>query len=159
MGMTAKSPESPSKQVARTSALVGAETSHRVPGCSHAHHQICSAAVRVFPAPRPASSSQIDHQLPWGSTWWLWASVSHLALLAKAILWVSGAALRACKISGSCKVASRSLIGGLALQLKVLHGSGQDGHGVVLHLKRVLCVTGQDLAVAVLLGVPLCQQL
>ena len=62
-------PESPSKHVALTSALVGAATSHRVFGSFHAHQAICSAAVRVLPAPRPASINQIDHQSPWGSVW------------------------------------------------------------------------------------------
>ncbi len=67
-GITDSRPDSPSKQVPWTSALVGAATSHRVLGISQAHQPICSAAVLVFPAPRPASISQIDHQSPAGST-------------------------------------------------------------------------------------------
>jgi len=66
--MTAISPESPSKHVDRTSDDVGAATNQRVPGFSQAHQPICSAAVLVLPAPRPASISQIDHQYPGGST-------------------------------------------------------------------------------------------
>jgi hypothetical protein len=67
-GITLISPESPSKHVPRTSDDVGAATSQRVPGFSQAHQPTCSAAVLVFPAPRPASISQIDHQSPDGNT-------------------------------------------------------------------------------------------
>jgi hypothetical protein len=67
-GITASKPDSPSKHVPWTSALVGAATSHRVPGSVQAHQPTCSAAVLVFPAPRPANISHTDHQSPGGST-------------------------------------------------------------------------------------------
>ena len=72
-GITLINPESPSKHVPFKSPLVGAETSHRVPGCSHAHIASVSAAARVFPAPLPASISQMFHHSPAGSIWCLCA--------------------------------------------------------------------------------------
>ena len=157
--MIASSPESPSKQVARTSAEVGAATSQRVPGSVHAHQPICSAAVRVFPAPRPASSSQTVHQSPGGRIWWSWAVVSHFALHAKASLCASGnRAYWALTLSSL----SSSISGSAILGLPAGFQRSQQGFkqaDVHLCLQGVVSVPTQCQLVTVLLGVELSQQL
>src|SRR5580700_9464634 len=80
-GIIEQRPLSPSKQISRPSAKVAAKTPTRDFGCSQPNDLTVSAAVRVFPKPRPARSSQIRHA-PAGSSWLNLAVESHLSYVA-----------------------------------------------------------------------------
>lgn len=89
-GMMLRSPESPSKQVARMSFDVGAVTSHRVSLCFHARIPIQWLAVCVFPDPRPASMRNVSYSPSSGSLWCGNASISHRTCQSAASSWALG---------------------------------------------------------------------